>query len=145
MFSLDLDCRNSWGRFQTLLLHWLWDEANMTQLAKGPGHVGLAHLRAAGLYLQLWGLCRLDEELVWGQARICREGLGWEVQVRWCGGARPDLGAPWAVQERLDGREVQIHTVRVGLSLSICGRRGFLGVHLQRVRRLSPLPLLPGL
>lgn len=88
----------------------------MTQLAKGPGQVGLAHLRAAGLYLKLWGLCRLDEGLVWGQAHVCREGLGWRVQVGWCGGARLDLGAAWAVQERLDGCEVQIHTVRVGLS-----------------------------
>lgn len=118
----------------------------MTQLAKGPGQVGLARLQAAGLYLQLWGLCRLDEGFVWGQARVCREGLGWKVQVKWCGGALLDLGATWAVQERLDGREVQIHTVRVGLSQSICGRRGFLGVHLQStVRQLSPSPLLPGL
>lgn len=115
---------------------------------EGPGKVGPAHRLGDDLYLQLGDLCRCNSGgLIWGGARVCREGLGCRIQAGRCGGAPSGLlGAARTVQEGLDRREVQVHAVRVKLTRGICGRDSFLGVHLQwRGEWLSPLLPQPGL
>lgn len=129
-----LSCRVCFGR-------------RRTRLSRPRGREGEAGPPARGQpYLQLGVLWGLSEGLIWGRARVCRERLGWGVQVGWHWGVGPGLCAAGAVQKGLDRREVQVHSVRRGLAHSVCHRGGFERFHLQRRDRwLSPRPLLPGL
>lgn len=116
-----LSCCTCFGRKQARLS---WPRARHREAGSPAG---------GSLYLQLRVLWRLCKGLIRGGVWVCREGLHRKVLLGRCRGGGPGLRPAAAMQEGLDGREVQVYSVGVGLARSICRRGSFLGgFHLHR-------------